>query len=123
MNFIQRLGFYLGGAVIGSIIVYFILDKKETSFCYLPNCRILKDIRSKKRILTPNVQEYMQNKKLDTSLINYTYNNGDVDLSKSNTKLKSCKIYHIDSEFNNKKYEFIVENCDSIATIKSINIK
>ena len=123
MNFIQRLGFYLGGAVIGSIIVYFILDKKETSFCYLPNCRILKDIRSKKHILTPNVQEYMQNKKLDTSLINYTYNNGDVDLSKSNTKLKSCKIYHIDSEFNNKKYEFIVENCDSIATIKSINIK
>ena len=123
MNFIQRLGFYLGGATIGSIIVFFIWQKKNTEFCYLPNCRILKDIRLKKRHYDTPVQELINNKELDTAAITYTYYNGDVDIKRSNTKLKSCKTYVIESTYNDKNYEFLVENCDSIATIKEVKIK
>lgn len=123
MNFIQRLGFYLGGAAIGSIIVFFIWQKKNTEICYFPNCRILKDLRLKKRAYDAPVQKLINNKELDTAAITYTFYNGDVDISKSNTKLKSCKLYHIDSEYNDKSYEFLIENCDSTATIKKVIIK
>ncbi|MFD0962387.1 DUF4258 domain-containing protein [Pseudofulvibacter geojedonensis] len=123
MSFFQRLAFYLFGALLGCIVVYFIWQKKDTSFCYLPNCRTLQDIRLKKRAFDPEVQQMINSKVLDTAIISYTYLNGSVDFSKSNTKLKSCKRYKIHSEFNNKTYEFDVENCDSIATIKNVTIK
>lgn len=123
MDLLKRIGFYLIGIAIGSIIVFFIWDKKKTTFCYLPNCRILKDIRLKKRAFDPAVQQLVDNKELDTAAISFTYVNGDVIFSKSNTKVKSCKTYFIESEYNKKSYEFLVENCDSIAMIKKVVIK
>jgi len=51
MAFIKRLGWYLVGVSIGLVFLAFILKKKSgeegIDFCYLPNCRVLKDIRSK----------------------------------------------------------------------------
>jgi len=51
MGFIKRLGWYLLGLSVGLIFLVFFLKKKSdetgVSFCYLPNCRVLKDIRSK----------------------------------------------------------------------------
>lgn len=123
MKFYQRLAFYLFGALLGCIVVFFIWQKKGTSFCYMPNCRILKDIRLKERAYSPEVQQLINNKEIDTAAITYTYYNGNVDISRSNTKIKSCKRYIIESEFNSKQYEFDVENCDSIATIKNILVK
>ncbi len=123
MNLLQRIGFYLIGLALGSIVVYFIWSKKKTTFCYLPNCRALKDIRLKKREFSPMVQQLIDHKKLDTAVISYTYQEGNINFSKSKTKIKSCKQYYINSEFNNRAYEFLVENCDSIALIKQVIIK
>lgn len=123
MNFIQRFGYYLVGIILGSIVVYFVWDKKKTTFCYLPNCRILKDIRLKKRAFDPAVQQLVSNKTLDTAAISDAYTNGNVDFSKSNTKLKSCKTYVIDNTYLNKSYQFLVENCDSTAIVKNVIIK
>ncbi len=123
MNLLQRTGFYLIGLALGSVVVAFVWSKKKTSFCYLPNCRALKNIRLKKREFSPTVQQLIDNKKLDTAAITYTYLEGSINFSKSKTKLKSCKQYYIDSDFNNKTYEFLIENCDSIATVKNVVIK
>lgn len=123
MNFIQRFGYYLVGIILGSIVVFFVWDKKKTTFCYLPNCRILKDIRLKKRAFDPAVQQLVNTKALDTAAITDAYTNGNVDFSKSNTKLKSCKTYIIESTYLQKSYEFLVENCDSTAVIKHVIIK
>jgi len=82
-----------------------------------------KDIRLKKRAFSPEVQQLIDNKKLDTAVITKAYNEGDVNFSKSKTKLKSCKQYYINYECNTKSYEFLIENCDSIAKIKSVIIK
>jgi len=123
MNFIHRFGYFLVGGILGSIVVYFIWGKKKTTFCYLPNCRTLKDVRLKKRAFAPSVQELVNNNELDTAAISDAYLNGSVDFSKSNTKLKSCKTYIIESNYNQKSYEFLVENCDSIALIKNVVIK
>lgn len=123
MNFIQRFGYYLVGIALGSIVVFFVWDKKKTTFCYLPNCRILKDIRLKKRAFDPAVQQLINTKSLDTAAITDAYTNGSVDFSKSNTKLTSCKTYVIENDYLQKTYEFLVENCDSTAVIKKVVIK
>ena len=123
MSFIYRLAYFLVGGILGSIVVYFIWGKKKTTFCYLPNCRTLKDIRLKKRAFVPSVQELVNNNELDTAAITDAYLNGSVDFSKSKTKLKSCKVYLIENNYNQKSYEFLVENCDSIALITNVVIK
>jgi len=123
MSFIHRLSYFLVGGILGSILVYFIWGKKKTTFCYLPNCRTLKDFRLKKRAFSPLVQELINNKELDTAAITDAYLNGTVDFSKSKTKLKSCNLYVLESSYNQKSYEFLVENCDSIALIKNVVIK
>jgi hypothetical protein len=123
MSFIHRFSYFLVGGILGSIVVYFIWGKKKTSFCWLPNCRTLKDFRIKKRSFAEPVQLLVNNKELDTAAITDAYTNGTVDFSKSNTKLKSCKTYVLKNDFNKKSYEFLIENCDSIAIIKNVIIK
>jgi hypothetical protein len=123
MSFIHRFSYFLVGAILGSIVVYFIWGKKKTTFCWLPNCRTLKDFRIKKRAFAPPVQKLVNNKELDTAAITDAYLNGTVDFSRSNTKLKTCKTYIVESNYNKKTYEFLVENCDSIALIKNVVIK
>jgi hypothetical protein len=123
MSFIHRFSYFLVGAILGSIVVYFIWGKKKTTFCWLPNCRTLKDFRIKKRAFDSSVQKLVNNKELDTAAITDAYFNGTVDFSRSNTKLKTCKTYIIESNYNKKSYEFLVENCDSIALIKNVIIK
>tara|TARA_B110001450_G_scaffold116924_1_gene110534 strand:- start:613 stop:984 length:372 start_codon:yes stop_codon:yes gene_type:complete len=123
MSFIHRFSYFLVGAILGSIVVYFIWGKKKTTFCWLPNCRTLKDFRVKKRAFDSSVQKLVNNKELDTAAITDAYLNGTVDFSRSNTKLKTCKTYIIESNYNKKSYEFLVENCDSIALIKNVIIK
>jgi len=48
---------------------------------------------------------------------------GNVNFSKSITKLDSCNIYIIEGEFNNKDIVLEVENCETRATLNSISIK
>ena len=51
MKFQFRLAYYLFGLFLGAIFVIWFLrakaDDKGVEFCYLPNCRVLKDLRSK----------------------------------------------------------------------------
>ena len=51
MSLRYRLAFYLFGLLIGFYFVGEFLSAKATSrgvtFCYFPNCRVIKDIRSK----------------------------------------------------------------------------
>jgi len=46
MPLLKRIGYYLGGFSLGLIILAFFFKKKEVEFCYAPNCRVLKYIRS-----------------------------------------------------------------------------
>jgi hypothetical protein len=39
--------------------------------------------------------------------------NGNVNFSKSNTKLDSCKIYVIEKKLSTKNYSISLENCNN----------
>lgn len=120
MNLGQRLLYYLGGFGIGIILLFFFLGGKNTSCDYGPNSRVLKNIRIKKRQIDPTVSEQLHSFQLDTSAISEILSSGNVDFSKSNTKLDSCKTYVIQGKVKTKTLELFVENCDSTAIFKRL---
>ena len=62
-----------------------------------------------------------QNPKIDDSIIRELIKKGNIDFSKSNTQLDSCRVYHID--FGNDKNSFLeVANCKKKLTVLKVHI-
>lgn len=122
MKFIHRLGYYLGGFSIGLIILAFFLGGKKTSCDYSPEARVLKNLRIKKRTYSESALGKLRQHQIDTSLISSILKTGDVDFSRSNTDLDSCKIYMVTGTASKNMLELLMENCDSLVTVKEINI-
>ena len=121
------MGFYLGGFSIGIIFLAYFLRKKSdetgVSFCYFPNCRTLKDIRSKPMYYSDNVQQLLANSELDSLDIVFVLNEGIVDFSESDTKSNPCKTYLIQGEQKNQILAAWVKNCPDKASIESVTIQ
>lgn len=127
MPFIKRLGYFLFGLSIGLVFLAFFFKKKTqdtgTSFCYLPNCRVLKDMRSKPLFYSDQIDSLILSKAIDSTQIGYFFREGDVDFSLSNTKTSPCKTYVIHAEFTDKEATIEVLNCPSKLEVKSFNWK
>ena len=102
MKFYQRLAFFLFGLLIGVIfLIYFLGAKAESrgvTFCYLPNCRVLKDIRSKPFHYSEDATKVLQEQWVDTTDIRNTLTYGDVDFDKSNIKVGAGKLYIVEGK-------------------------
>lgn len=120
MGFLKRLGWYLVGLSIGLIFLVFFLKKKSgeegIDFCYLPNCRVLKDMRSKPLTFSESLPEQYR----DTLLIQSFFKDGDVDFSKSDTKSKPCKTYFISHDYNGEELELRAQNCKEKLIVEKI---
>ncbi len=117
MAFLRRLGWYLIGLSIGIVFLVFFLKKKSgeegVEFCYLPNCRVLKNIRSKELIFSETVQKEILRGSIDSLTIKGYLEDGKVDFGHSDTQSKDCKTYRIIGE----KHILTVKNCDEEATV------
>lgn len=124
MAFLKRLGYYLVGLSLGLIFLAFLLKKKTSEtgseFCYFPNCRVLKDIRSKPLTFSDTVEELLSSNALDSTDIQYFFEEGSVDFSKSNTKAVPCKEYHIDGIIDGKEASLLVNNCENNVVLESV---
>ncbi len=124
MAFLKRLGFFLFGLSIGLVFLTIFLKKKSqetgTEFCYFPNCRTLKDIRTKQISYSDAIVQLIQQKELDSTDINGFLYHGDVDFGKSETKTKPCKTYFIEGMVKDKAAILKVKNCSEKAIIESI---
>ncbi|MDO6516869.1 DUF4258 domain-containing protein [Zobellia uliginosa] len=125
MDFLKRLGFYLVGLSIGIVFLTFFLKKKSeetgTEFCYFPNCRTLKDIRSKPMSYSEEVNRLFSEKKIDTLDILNVLRNGDVDFSNSETKTTPCKTYIIEGSIKEREAILKIRNCREKALLESIS--
>jgi hypothetical protein len=121
MAFLKRLGWYLVGLSIGLIFLVFILKKKTgeggLDFCYLPNCRVLKDMRSKPITFSETLSEAYR----DTLLIQSFLKDGDVDFGKSDTKSEPCKTYVISHEHKGQEWELTAKNCEEEVLVEQLN--
>lgn len=124
MKFIQRLGYYLSGFVVGIIMLMFFLGGKKTSCDWGLDARVLKSIRIKERKVAPEAMEFFKDNKIDTSYISYVLKSGDVNFKESDIEAKPCKIYQVEGEVDERKLGFMFENCDSTAVLKRVfNLK
>ena len=123
MTLLRRLGYYLGGFSIGLVLLAFFLSGKKTTCDYGPSARVKKNIRSKTLIFSSQAEEFISFNNMDSILIDKLIAKGSVNFSESNTKLDSCKIYIINNDQLEQSYILTIENCDSIATVKRIDIK
>jgi hypothetical protein len=122
MTFKQRLPYFLGGLILGIIVVIFFLGKKNTSFDYLPNARVLKNIRIKNRMFSEEALYTLNTAKIDTAVISQILKKGNVDIL-NKIRLDSCIQYNIKGEKEFKNISLTVKNCDSIAFIENITIE
>lgn len=120
MAFLKRLGWYLVGLSIGIVFLVFLLKKKSeetgTEFCYFPNCRVLKDMRSKPLVFS----EDMGTTTNDSLLVKSFLEDGDIDFGKSDTKAKPCKIYYISNTVEGKDWVLLAKNCTDKVMIEKI---
>jgi len=96
----------------------FILNKKEVTFDYLPNDRVLKTLRTKQRAFDNEAYEFFVSQRIDTANVELFLTYADVDFSKSKPREKPCNFYHIESEYKDQKIGLYVKNCDSLVTIQ-----
>jgi len=122
MQWLKRVGYYLIGIALGSLVVLFIWKGKDVSFDYGMDARTLKTIRIKKRLFSDNAQQILATSKIDTTTISTILNHGDVDFGKSKPRLKPCAEYFITGKDSLSHIDLYVIRCDSTATIDKITI-
>lgn len=127
MALIKRLGFFLIGLSIGIVFLTFFLRKKTEQsgfdFCYLPNCRTLKNIRSKPMSNSGEIERMLANKELDSLDIVSFLNDGDVDFGKSKTETEPCRTYYIEGWVKDKEAVLKVTDCLEDAVLEEIVMK
>ena len=111
MKLSNRLIYFMGGFLIGILILTFIWDKKNTKFPYLPDARVLNDVNSKNVHYSQKLHSAFAKNIITASQIQDILKNGDVNFSKSNTKLDSCNVYIIEKIIKTKNYSVSLENC------------
>ena len=102
MKFKFRLAYYLFGLLLGTFFVVYFLGAKAESrgveFCYLPNCRVLQDLRKKPLDISTEADAQLHEGWVNMDDIKKTLRYGDVDFSKSNQPYKKGKIYIIEGK-------------------------
>jgi hypothetical protein len=119
-SFFKRLGFYLVGLSLGLVFLAFFFKEKRTEFCYMPNCRVLKDLRSKPLYFDERTSKMLLNKEIDTTDLTDFFVEGNVLFNSSDTKREPCKLYLIEGKLNSKDARLEVENCPDQVVIKGI---
>jgi hypothetical protein len=127
MAFLKRLGYYMIGLTIGILFLTLFLKKKTsetgTSFCYFPNCRVLKELRSKPFEYSDTISQLVSKKQLDSAEIALFFREGDVNFKESDTKATPCTSYLIEYEVKGKEASLQVYNCEALVRIEQIHIK
>lgn len=102
MKFQFRLAYYLFGLLLGGVFVMWFLKAKASSrgveFCYLPNCRVLKDLRSKSLEIDSLAKQSLNEKWVTMEDIKNSLTYGNVDFEKSNEPYRKGKIYLIEGK-------------------------
>ena len=122
MKFKHRLAYYIFGLAMGGFLVAFIFNKRGQDFCYLPNCRVLKDLRSKPMVYSAEAEKKLTEKWITLEDIKMCTENGDVDFSKSNKPYEGGgKLYVIEGKnIKNEPIEVEMVNYAEKVLLKDI---
>ena len=109
MKLKHRFAYYIFGLAMGGFLVAFVFQKRGQNFCYLPNCRVLKDLRAKPMVYSKEIEKKFDEKWITLEDIKKCTEYGDVDFSRSNKEYKGGgKLYFIEGK-NSKNEPIVVE--------------
>jgi len=119
MQFRYRLAYYLFGFMIGGFLMYYIFNAKGAEFCYLPNCRVLKNIRSKGLTISKEAQQILKQDWVSQTDIDNTLHYGDVDFDRSKKpRPGGGKLYIIEGKtIDNQPIDVEVVNYEDKAVL------
>tara|TARA_R110002020_G_scaffold21009_2_gene71240 strand:- start:65834 stop:66214 length:381 start_codon:yes stop_codon:yes gene_type:complete len=124
MAFLKRLGLFLVGLSIGIVFLTYFLKKKTqdtgTEFCYFPNCRVLKDLRSKPLHYSDEIKTAIENDQIDSTAIAHFLREGSIDFGKSDTKSVPCRTYLIEGTVQDAERVLEVHNCPTKVLVQRL---
>jgi hypothetical protein len=121
MRLRYRFAYYLIGFTLGLFFVTAMFIGKDTRCNYFPNARVLNDLRNKSFVFSNEASEVLAQGWVDTTDIKNCLKHGDVDFSKSNTKIGSGKRYIIEGKTaENQAILLEVVNYSDKAILKTI---
>ena len=123
MQLLKRIGYFLIGASISCVGVYFFWQKKNATFDYGMDARTLKTIRIRDKVYSAEATAVLTKNNLDSLTINAILKNGDVNFGKSKPRIKPCPEYLITGKDSLKNIQLYIKRCDSVATIQKVTIK
>ncbi len=102
MKFYQRFAYYLIGFIIGLFCVSMVLSGKDVRCNYMPNARVLNDLRNKPFNYSMEASRKLSEDWVDTLDIKNTLTYGDVNFDKSNVPYQKGKLYIIEGQTKKK---------------------
>ena len=122
MQLLKRIGYFLIGASISCVGVYFFWQQKNATFDYGMDARTLKTIRIRDIVYSEKAQETLLKHNLDSTTVNVILKNGDVHFGESKPRIKPCPEYLISGKNSLKNIQLYIKRCDSVATIQKVII-
>jgi hypothetical protein len=119
MSLFYRIGYYLVGFSVGLVFLAFVFNGKKTSCNYSPSSRVKSSLLQKKIHFSDKFKT--QYPEINDSILRSLIKQGNINFSKSETQLDSCRVYHID--FVNDKNSFLkVANCEKKVAVLKVQI-
>jgi hypothetical protein len=120
MSIGKRFFYFLIGSGMGILMVIFLFGDRDIQCNYLPNDRVLYDLRRQQLKLASAAKTFLQEQALPDSVWTWALERGDVDFAASQPRKKPCKIYVIDLKAPDPPLRLTVESCDSVATVQEV---
>jgi len=122
MKFTRRLRLYLTGFLLGSLlVVFFFNDRLSVLTSWLPNNRVLFRIENTMSGTTDLAKCQMICLQVDTALVSYAFEEGDVQFGMSETH-EEPKIYIIDTRYEDRLVRLSFETADSSAVLSRVEL-
>lgn len=121
MKLYQRFAYYLIGFTLGIFFVAAIWSGKDVRCNYLPNARVLNDIRNKPFHYSKEADTVFAQGWITKNDVKVILTHGDVDFSKSNKRVGSGKLYVVEGQTAQKQPVLLnVVNYPDKAVLKSV---
>lgn len=114
MDFLKRLGFYLGGFSVGLVLLAFLFNGKRTQCHYGPEARVINDLEQKSWKAHPSIKHPIA---VDSTSVYSFLAQSSIDFSQSNPQQLPCRKYVLNTYYTEKNYVLEVENCKDYVEI------
>lgn len=119
----RKLIYYGFGVILGLLAVNFFWDQRDIKMTYFPSARIQHDFNKKELAFSKESVDQLNSFAISKTTVRQKIEDRSFDASLLDRDAKPCKIYLLESDIKGVDYGFRFQNCDSLVTLMTVNIK